>query len=75
MFLEKGDNYIMLESKIKTNYAIMSLWLARELESKGFKCIETGPNYYKPGFQVFYFEDTNDLRATVNELKKRKKLC
>lgn len=53
---------------LNTNYTICALWLAEELESRGFKCIGTDKNKNKPEFHVFYFEDSEELRKEVNKI-------
>ncbi len=44
--------------------------MAKELGHRGFRCIGTGENKNKPGFKVFYFEDTDELRQAISEIKK-----
>ena len=51
------------------NYTICSLWLAKELERFGFECIGIGANKTKPGFNVFYFEDTEDFRNKLKQIR------
>ena len=53
---------------LNTKYTVCSLWLAKELEERGFECIETGKNQKKPEFNVFYFKDTAELRNEVNRI-------
>ena len=53
---------------LNDNYTICALWLAKELESRGYKCIGTGRNRHKPEFYVFYFEDSEELRKEVNKI-------
>lgn len=61
-----------MKDKISNNYAICSLWIAKELESSGFKCIKKEPNINKPEFDVFFFTDSKDLRNKIKELKENK---
>ena len=53
---------------LNTKYTVCALWLAKELEKRGFKCIGTDRNKSKPEFHVFYFEDTEDLRKEVDNI-------
>lgn len=48
--------------------------LANYLDSLGFKCIRTELNIKNPAFKVFVFEDTPELRATIESyINKNKK--
>lgn len=49
-------------------YTVFSLRIANELVSKGFKVINTGINIKNPQYKVFFFEDTNELRAEIERL-------
>ena len=62
----------MINNKITVNYTVLSLWLAKELQNRGFECIGTADNTYKTGFKVFYFEDTDELREEIRNIKKEK---
>ena len=37
---------------------------------RGFYCKGTGINRNKEGFKVFYFDDTEELRQAIDEIKK-----
>ena len=63
---------MMNENKIKVNYTVLSLWLARELQDRGFECIGTGKNINKKQFKVFFFEDSDELRQAIDEIQKEK---
>ena len=61
------------EAKIKENkIPILSLWMARELERRGFKHVSLGINYNHPKFNVYYFEDSNEIRDEINNILGRK---
>ncbi len=49
-------------------YAIFSRRIVVELEKLGFKVIKMGPNRHKPGFSVYYFEETPELRQAAQRL-------
>ena len=51
------------------NYTVCSVWLANSLIEHGFCCVGKGKNANKRGFDVFYFEDSEELR---NEIKIQK---
>ena len=59
-----------MENEITLHYTVLSYWLVKELGHRGFRCIGTGENKNKAGFKVFYFEDTDELRNAINEIKK-----
>ena len=57
----------------KSNYQlsklpILSLWIARELEKRGYRHISIGINYNEPKYNVYYFEDTNEIRKEINNI-------
>ena len=57
------------QSKIKqTKLPILSLWIARELEKRGYRHINIGINYNEPKYNVYYFEDTNEIRKEINSI-------
>ena len=62
----------MQKNKITIEYTVLSLWLARELQDRGFECIGTGRNINKKQFKVFYFEDSLELRQAIDEIQKEK---
>ena len=51
-----------------TLFPIFSRRIAYELESLGFKLVKIAPNRKKLGFNVYYFEETLDLRQTAQKL-------
>lgn len=54
------------------HYKIFSKILANRLCSLGFKMIGTEINNQKPWLYVYLFEDTDKLRAAVQEFKEGK---
>jgi hypothetical protein len=54
---------------MRKTYVVFSLRIANELVRRGFKIIETGINTENPKYKVFYFEDTEEFRAALNEIK------
>ena len=49
-------------------YPIFSRRIVRELEKRGFKVQKITPNRFHPDLQVYYFEETVELRNTVQTL-------
>ena len=56
----------------KSLLPILSLWMARELEKQGFQHVRLGINYNQPKYNVYYFEDTNEIRKEINNILGRK---
>lgn len=54
---------------MRKTYIIFSLRYANELVKRGFEIVETGINIENPKYKVFYFEDTEDFRAALEEIK------
>lgn len=54
---------------MKKTYIIFSLRIANELVRRGFNIVETGINIENPKLKVFYFEDTEDFRKNLKEIK------
>lgn len=54
---------------MKKTYVVFSLRIANELVRRGYQIIETGINTENPKYKVFYFEDTEDFRRTLEEVK------
>ncbi|MEE0965552.1 MAG: hypothetical protein U0L85_00710 [Bacilli bacterium] len=46
--------------------------MARELEKRGFKHVSLGINYNHPKYNVYYFEDSNEIRNEINNILGRK---
>ena len=51
---------------------IFSRRLAVLLRCKGFKIVRTEPNFYKPQFDVYVFEDSNELQTALTEITQTK---
>lgn len=51
-------------------YYIFSLRLANALTENGFEIIGRGINTRNPKYSVFYFEDTKELRNTLQKLQR-----
>lgn len=49
-------------------YPIFARHIVLELEKRGFKVVKIAPNKYKAGFNVYYFEETPELRQAAQEL-------
>ena len=52
-------------------YIIYMPRIAAALREMGFKIIKTTPNIKKPQYDVYWFEDTSELRAAIPEAKER----
>lgn len=55
----------------KKLYIIYMPRLAAELREMGFKLIKVSPNHKKPQYDVYWFEDTKELRDSVPIAVKR----
>lgn len=53
------------------DYVVYNLKIANTLINKGFEMVGTGINTQNPKYRVFYFKDTSELRAAINELIKQ----
>lgn len=53
-------------------YPIFSRRIARELEKLGFKITKIAPNRNNVSLQVYYFEETVELRNAAQELIQKK---
>ncbi len=52
----------------KKNFPIFSASITTELFNRGFKCIDSQINTRYPEYKVFYFEDTEELRAAFEDI-------
>lgn len=50
---------------MKKRYIVYRLSVADELVSMGYEVIGLGVNIRNPKYKVFFFEDTEELRAAV----------
>lgn len=50
-------------------YTVFSLRIANELVKRGYPIVETSINVKFPQYKVFIFEDTEELRRTLDEVK------
>ena len=46
--------------------------LALALRNKGFSIIKTEPNFYKPEFDVYIFENSVELQSALTEITQTK---
>ena len=53
---------------MKKDYIIYRLDVAHKLMMKGFELKHIAINKYYPKYNVYYFEDTVELRETVNAI-------
>lgn len=53
---------------IKKEYKIYTRWLAFELRKRGFPILKTEINEYHPQFDVWIFEDTQELHQQIVRL-------
>lgn len=49
--------------------------VALELRKRGFKIIRTEPNENKPEFDVYVFEDNNNLKNALTEITRSRSSC
>lgn len=52
-------------------YIIYMPRIAAALREMGFKIVKITPNCKKPQFDVYWFEDTDELRKAIPEAKKK----
>ena len=50
------------------NFPVFSAAITTELFNRGFKCIDSQINTRYPQYKVFYFEDTEELRAAFEDI-------
>lgn len=55
-------------------YIIYMPRLAAALREMGFKIIKISPNIKKPQYDVYWFEDTTELRQAIPAAKEKAKL-
>lgn len=46
--------------------------LALALRERGFNIIRTEPNFYKPEFDVYIFDDSANLQLALTEITQKK---
>lgn len=46
---------------------IYSLKMAVYLRKQGFKIVDTGVNPYKPEFETWFFEDTDEFEQAISD--------
>lgn len=54
------------------DFVVFSRRLAKTLTKVGFKLLRSKPRKDNPLYSVYFFEDTPELRAAIQELLKRK---
>lgn len=54
-------------------YIIYMPRLAAALRELGFKIVKVSPNIKKPQFDVYWFEDTTELRKAIPTAKEKAK--
>jgi len=59
-----------MENKL---YIIYMPRLAAALREMGFKIVKVSPNIKKPQYDVYWFEDTTELRQAIPAAKERAK--
>ena len=47
---------------------VYTLRVANELVKRGYEIVDTGINIQKPQYKVFYFEDSEELRAEIAKI-------
>ena len=57
----------------KNEYRVYTRWLAYELRKQGFPIIKTEINKYHPQFDVWIFEDTEELHQIIVKLTAEKR--
>ena len=59
-----------MENKL---YIVYMPRLAAALREMGFKILKVSPNIKKPQYDVYWFEDTSELRKAIPTAKERAK--
>lgn len=54
---------------VKQQYIIYMPRIAAALREMGFKLLYVSPNIKKPQYDVYWFEDTPELRAAIPKAK------
>lgn len=49
-------------------YKVFKRSVAIELRKRGFKILKAEPNYKKPQYDVYFFEDTEEFRNALSEV-------
>ena len=57
----------------KSEYKVYTRWVAFELRKRGFNILRTEINEYHPQFDVYVFEDTDQLHKAIVALTAAKK--
>lgn len=60
------------EQRKQSEKKIFNRRLALALRRKGFEIIKTEPNFYKPEFNVYIFNDSEELQSALTELTQAK---
>lgn len=53
-------------------YTVFMPWLARALQKRGFELVDVQPNYKKPEYAVYKFEDSGALQRAVFQIMKER---
>ena len=56
------------ESNVSNEKKIFNRRIALALRKKGFKIVKTEPNFYKPEFDVYIFENSDALQSALTEI-------
>ena len=65
-----GELKMNIDKNEVKNIRVFSRKVAIELRQKGHNIVKTEPNFNKPQFDVYYFEDTPQLRKDfADEIK------
>ena len=59
------------KSNVTNEKKIFNRRLALALRKKGFDIIKTEPNFYKPEFNVYIFEDSDELQSALTEITQK----
>ena len=60
------------KTNITNEKKIFNRRLALALRKKGFEIIKTEPNFYKPEFDVYIFNDSVELQSALTEITQMK---
>ena len=60
------------KSNVTNEKKIFNRRLALALRKKGFDIVKTEPNFYKPEFDVYIFNDSEELQSALTEITQKK---
>ena len=69
--MKRYDHYLLYMDEEKKNFIVYSQKLTGYLMQKGFVLIDMRPDLKKSGRNVFFFNDTPQLKSAIDEYMSR----